>query len=93
MMRHPSQPDPVPGAALYWAAGSQVLMKDTEGHVSCIQACRTEEAAVNAALRWQKKENAVVTKENKRRAKAGEPLLGSPAPEYKIGYMQGRGAA
>lgn len=66
MARHPFQPDPIPGAATYWADHKNVVMKDTEGSLSVIQTCKTEEAACNAALRWQKKENAAVLREAKR---------------------------
>lgn len=69
MTRHPFQPDPVAGAASYWSDTENVMMKDTEGYVSCIQVCRTSEAACNAALRWQKKENAIVLREAKKLAR------------------------
>ena len=59
---------PVPGAARYWASRRDVWMEDTEGYTTCIQSCRSEEGAINAAERWQKKENAGVTKEAKRLA-------------------------
>ena len=68
MARHPLQPDPVPGAATYWADHTSVVMKCTEGYTSVIETKRTAEAACNAALRWQKRENAAVTKEAKRLA-------------------------
>jgi hypothetical protein len=56
---------PVSGAARYThgAHGSKwvVLMADTEGALSAIQNCASFDAAVKAADKWQKKENAAVT--------------------------------
>ena len=92
MARHPSQPDPVEGAALYWADHKSVMMKSTDGESSCIQTCKSDTAACNAALRWQKKENAAVTKEAARLRKLGVTKL-SDDGSYPPGYMQQRGAA
>ena len=91
MARHPFQPEPVEGAALYWADHKSVLMR-ADGHSSVIQTCKSAEAACNAALRWQKKENAAVLKEAKRLKKLGIAKL-SDDGSYPPGYMQGRGAA
>ncbi len=55
---------PVAGAARYFAAGNDVYMV-ADGHESCIQCCRSIEAAQKAAVRWQIKENKVVTKYSK----------------------------
>lgn len=66
--RHPYQPDPVPGAARYFASGKDVFMV-ADDYTSCIQTYRSEEAACNGALSWQKKENAIVTREAKRVAR------------------------
>ena len=55
------------GAARYWPSHRDVMM-NADGYTSSIQQCRSEEAACNAALKWQKKENAAVTKEAKRLA-------------------------
>jgi len=89
MTRHPFQPEPVEGAARYWADGKNVIMR-ADGHSSCIQSYKSEEAACNGALRWQKKENAAVVKEAKRRARLGLPAYDE---DFRPGYMQGRGAA
>ena len=56
-------------AATYRAVGDKVWMKDTEGFDNHIQTCRTAEAALKAAEKWQKKENAAVAKANKKVAK------------------------
>ena len=93
MARHPLHPLPVPGAATYWAEKTAVMMGNTDGYTSIIDSKRTHSAAASSAMRWQKRENAAVTTENKRRLKNGLLLIGSPKPEYWIGYMQGRGAA
>ena len=57
---------PVPGAASYWAEHTEVLMRCTSGYLSAIQTCRSHEMAIKAAERWQKKENAAVTRANKK---------------------------
>lgn len=68
-MRNPTQPEPVAGAALYWAEGTEVLMRCTDGYTSCIDTARNKFTAANKAEKWQRKENAAVTKEAKRVAK------------------------
>lgn len=58
----PTQPEPIPGAARYWADGKDVFMRCTDGYVSCIDTKRTEGTALDAAKKWQEKENATVAK-------------------------------
>lgn len=61
-----NHPAPVKGAASYWADGKDVIMCDTNRFVSCIQTCRSEGTALDAAKRWQEKENRIVTREAKK---------------------------
>lgn len=68
-MRTPTHPEPVAGAALYWAEGTEVMMRCTDGYTSCIDTGKNAITAANKAEKWQRKENAVVTKEAKRVAK------------------------
>lgn len=66
-------PSPVPGAAKYWPglrkltdATIDVLMLPYGGsHWSCVDTGRNEQAAIRLAIRWQKRENAAVTKAKK----------------------------
>lgn len=67
----PSQPSPVVGAAYYWADNCDVVKCDTSGYISCIEIKRSEGTALDAAKRWQEKENKAVEKEAKRVAKLG----------------------
>lgn len=60
---------PVKGAAEYFCGYDYenkkkpcVWMKDTEGHVTIIDYAKTIEKAREKALNWQKKENAIVLK-------------------------------
>lgn len=64
MAKLASHPATFPGAASYWAEGKDVYMRDNEGHTSCIQCCQTEGRALDAAKKWQVKENASVSKAN-----------------------------
>lgn len=69
-MRLPNHPDPVPGAALYYAENRNVIMKTNDGYpLSVIDVKRTAEAAAKSACAWQKRENAAVTRERKRQEK------------------------
>lgn len=61
----PTHPQPVPGAARYWAEGRDVMMRCTDGYVSCIQTRRTEGQALDSAKAWQEKENKTVAKHAK----------------------------
>ncbi len=63
--------EPVPGAAKYVATYyNAVVMIEADGTKSDIQQCKSSAAAYAAADRWQRKENAAVTREAKRLAKA-----------------------
>lgn len=66
-MNSDDHPNPVPGAAQYWADGIDVLMKDTEGHVSVIDTKGTPRSASNAAKKWQIRENKVVASAAKKK--------------------------
>lgn len=61
-MRLPDHPEPVTGAAVYWADHNDVLMRDNEGHTSVIDCKRSGLSAAKAAKAWQIKENKIVTK-------------------------------
>lgn len=65
MARLPSQPEPVKGAAYYYAEGNDVYMV-ADGFTSCVQSYRSEGTALDGAKKWQEKENKAVTKEYKR---------------------------
>ena len=65
-----SQPQPVQGAARYWANGKDIMMRCCDGYVSCIATAKTEGTALDSAKAWQEKENKVVTNEAKRLALA-----------------------
>ncbi len=60
---------PVAGAASYSFCADAgkwiVVMDDTEGHRSTLQNCATVDAAEKAADKWQKKENAAVSRASK----------------------------
>lgn len=62
----PCQPDPVDGAAYYWADGNKIIMRDNQGYISCIDSKSKPGAALDCAKAWQIKENKAVTKEAKR---------------------------
>lgn len=82
MTKHPAEtltfkdlPTPVAGAASYSISscptgGYDVVMFDTDAVRSTIEHKPNQQAALRSAIRWQKRENAAVTKAAKATVKA-----------------------
>lgn len=67
-------PAPVAGAAKYWPSPRRItdgrvdvemLPNPNGGRWSFVETCRDEQSAIRCAIRWQKRENAAVTKARK----------------------------
>lgn len=82
MTKHPEKiltwadlPKPVPGAATYSVSPKQtqgfavLMFAAADGYRSTIEHKQSQQAALRCAIRYQKRENAVMAREQKRRQK------------------------